>query len=79
MFSLFVSDPVSEVETNLFFEMLTKENNQATRGKEKKFLIDDKLRTTLFQEIFCNSQVFDGTKMNYKGFDCFKKLFLIVN
>lgn len=47
MFSLFVINAVTEVETNLFFKLITKENENA-RSKERKFLLDDKVRNEVF-------------------------------
>ena len=41
--------------------------------------MDDKIRNEVFERIFCNEQLFNCEKINHTGFQCFKKLFLIVN
>ena len=57
---------------------LTKENeNSGTR--ERKFLLDEKRRTDVFQKIMCNQKTLDCSKLGIVGFNCFKLLFLNVN
>ena len=78
MFNYFVTNAVSEIETNLFFTLVTKEN-EGSQSNQRKFLIEDKVRKELFQLIFCNPKQFNIEKINSEGFLCFKRLFLIVN
>lgn len=47
MFNLFVNRAVTEYETDLFFQIITKENETA-RSKERRFLLDDKVRNEVF-------------------------------
>lgn len=58
--------------------MITKENENA-KSKERRFLLDDRVRIEVFQQIFCNNKHLNCDKINMQGFVCFKKLFLIVN
>jgi len=55
MFSLFVAEAVTEFETNMFFQIVTKENESA-KSKERRFLLDDKVRNEVFLKIFCNNK-----------------------
>jgi len=54
MYLMFVSNAVTEFETNAFFALLIKENDQA-KSKERRFLLDDKVRNEVFTKIFCNN------------------------
>ena len=78
MFDMFVLKPITEFETNIFFAFLTKENEQA-KSKERRYYMDDRVRSEVFQKIFCNNNILDCENINWYGFLCFKKLFLIVN
>jgi len=78
MFQLMVAKAVTEYESNQLYNFITKENESA-KSKERKFLLDDKVRNLVFQKIFCNNKQLNFDKMNLRGFNCFKKLFLIVN
>jgi hypothetical protein len=78
MFNWFVAKAVTEYESNAMFQLITKENETA-KSKERKFLLDDKVRNEVFQKIFCNNKVLNCEKINLQGFSCFKRLFLIVN
>lgn len=78
MFQLMVTKAVSEFESNALFDLITKEN-EISKSKERRFLLDDKVRNEVFQKIFCNSKYLNFEKMNMEGFSCFKRLFLIVN
>lgn len=78
MFNLFVTDAVTEYETNMFYKIITKENENA-KSKERRFLLDDRVRNEVFQKIFCNNKFLNSEKINMQGFMCFKRLFLIVN
>ena len=78
MFQLLVVNAVSEYESNAFFQLVTKENDNA-KSKERRFLLDDKTRNEVFLKIFCNSKTLNFEKINIEGFNCFKRLFLIVN
>lgn len=73
-----VTNAVTEYESNQLYNLITKEN-EAAKSKERRFLLDDKVRNLVFQKIFCNSKQLNFDKMNLRGFNCFKKLFLIVN
>lgn len=78
MFQLMVTKAVSEFESNALFDLITKEN-EISKSKERRFLLDDKVRNEVFQKIFCNNKYLNFEKMNMEGFSCFKRLFLIVN
>lgn len=78
MFQLMVTNGVTEYESNQLFNLITKENDIA-KSKERKFLLDDKVRNQVFQKIFSSNKYLNLDKMNLRGFSCFKKLFLIVN
>lgn len=78
MYNTFVVEAITEYETNIFYQLITKEN-EAAKTKERKFLLDDKVRNEVFQKIFCNNKYLNSEKINLKGFVCFKRLFLIVN
>lgn len=80
MFKLMVTQALTEFESNALFEFITKENQNA-KSKERRFLLDDKVRNEVFMKIFCNcnSKYMNFEKLNTEGFSCFKRLFLIVN
>ena len=78
MFQLMVTKGVTEYESNQLFNLITKENEIA-KSKERRFLLDDKVRNQVFEKIFCSNKYLNFDKMNLRGFSCFKKLFLIVN
>ena len=78
MFQLLVTKAVTEHESNALFNFITKENEQS-KSISRKFLLDDKVRNEVFQKIFCSNKYLNFEKMNIRGFNCFKRLFLIVN
>jgi hypothetical protein len=78
MFTQMVSRGVTEFESNALFELITKENEQA-KAKERSFLLGDTVRKEVFQKIFCNEKYLNFERTNNQGFNCFKRLFLIVN
>ena len=47
MFNLFVVKAVTEIESNALFSLITKENETA-KSKERRFLLDDKVRNEVF-------------------------------
>ncbi len=47
MYHMFVKERVTDFETNAFFILLTKENEQA-RSNNRRFLLDDKIRNEVF-------------------------------
>lgn len=47
MFNLFVGRAVTEFESNALFQLITKENESA-KSKERRFLLDDKVRNEVF-------------------------------
>ena len=63
MFNLFVSRQVTEYESNALFQFITKENENA-KSKERRFLLDDKVRNEVFQKIFCNNKYLNCAKIN---------------
>ena len=63
MFNLFVANAISEIETNLFFTLVTKEN-EGSQSNQRKFLLEDKVRKELFQQIFCNTKYMIIEKIN---------------
>ena len=77
MFCLFVMDAETEMETNLFFNLLTHEIE--VRAGRKQFLLPDKIRLKVFTDIFCNEKMLHPDQITLVGFDCFRKLFLILN
>lgn len=62
----------------MFFHFLTKENMNS-RSRERKFLLDEKLRVEVFKQIMCNNQRLNCKTLDEEGFFCFKTLFLNVN
>ena len=62
MFQLLVSRAVTEYESNALFELITKENENA-KSKERRFLLDDKVRNEVFQKIFCNNKYLNFEKI----------------
>jgi len=48
-------------------------------SRERKFLLDEKRRTDVFQKIMCNKNELDCTKLGIEGFRSFRMLFLNVN
>jgi hypothetical protein len=54
MYMIFVLEAITEFETNAFFFLLTKENENA-KSKERRFLMDDRVRYDVFTNIFCNN------------------------
>ena len=63
MFQLLVTRAVTEFESNALFELITKEN-EAARSKERRFLLDDKVRNEVFSKIFCNTKYLNFEKIN---------------
>lgn len=53
MFASFVTDCNTDYEQQAFFNFLTKENSSAA-SRERKFLLDERRRTDVFQKIMCN-------------------------
>lgn len=78
MFKTFVTNCSTEYEQKVFFNFLTKENESAM-SRERKFLLDERRRTDVFQKIMCNNNELDCTRLGIEGFRCFKMLFLNVN
>ena len=78
LFKILVSQNISEYEQKVFFNFLTKENVEAMT-RERKFLLDERRRTDVFQKIMCNNAELDCTRLGIEGFRCFKMLFLTVN
>ena len=78
MFQLLVVKSTNEYESNALFQLITKENEGA-KSKERRFLLDDRVRNEVFQKIFCNNKYLNFERINIQGFNCFKRLFLIVN
>jgi hypothetical protein len=63
MFTLLVTNAVTEYESDALFQMITKENENA-KSKERRFLLDDSVRNQLFQRIFCNNKYLNFEKIN---------------
>lgn len=78
LFTMLVSNGLTEFESNCLFELITKENDQA-KGKDRRFLLDDVVRKEVFIKIFCVTKYLNIERLNLQGFNCFKRLFLIVN
>ena len=64
MYRMFVKEAKTEFETNMFFNMLTKENENA-KSKERRFLMDDKVRYDVFTKIFCNNKELNSENINF--------------
>ena len=64
MFSMFVANAVTDYETNILYQLITKENETA-KSKERKFLLDDKVRNEVFQRIFCANKNLNVEKINF--------------
>jgi len=78
LYNTFVAQAVTPYENEAFFKFLTKENeNSSTR--ERKYLLDERRTTQVFQQIICNQDMLDCSKLGRTGFNCFKLLFLNVN
>jgi hypothetical protein len=78
LFQTFVTKAVTPFESKHFFVFLTKENENS-RTRERKFLLDEKLRPQVFSNIMCNDKMLDCKQLNFEGFHCFKTLFINVN
>ena len=78
LFELCVTHAVTSLESKLFFVFLTKENDNS-RTRERKYLLDERRRTEVFSKIMCNDQLLDCRRLNYEGFCAWKSLFLNVN
>jgi hypothetical protein len=63
MFQLLVSKAVTEYESDALFNLITKENETA-KSKERRFLLDDKVRNEVFTKIFCNNKYLNFEKIN---------------
>ena len=55
---MFVTEAASEIETRIFFEFLTK-NNERAKTRERSHILDEKLRTQVFIDIMCNEESMD--------------------
>jgi hypothetical protein len=53
LFELCVTHAVTSLESKLFFVFLTKENDNS-RTRERKYLLDERRRTEVFSKIMCN-------------------------
>lgn len=73
-----VTQSISDYEQQVFFNFLTKENTSATT-RERKYLLDERRRTDVFQKIMCNQDELNCSNLGLDGFRCFKMLFLNVN
>ena len=78
LFQTFVSQSISDYEQKVFFNFLTKENEAATT-RDRRYLLDERRRTDVFQKIMCNNAELDCTRLGIEGFQCFKMLLLHVN
>ncbi len=76
MFRLFVTEAATEVETREFFAFLTKHN---TSSRDRKYLLDEKLRTQVFTKIMGNDESMNCLNLNLQAYECFKHLFIGVN
>ena len=64
LFKFFVQESHSDFEKNIFFNFLTKENDKAAVSN-RKFLLDDKVRSEIFKKIFCNEALFNCEKLAF--------------
>ena len=78
LFKTLVTQSITDYEQKVFFNFLTKENESAVT-RERKFLLDERRRTDVFNKIMCNQTELDCSKLGIEGFRCFKMLFLNVN
>ncbi len=54
LFQLLATRALTEFESNALFTLITKENENS-RSKDKRFLLEDRVRNEVFQRIFCNA------------------------
>jgi len=54
LFETFVTKAVTEYEQAHFFTFLTQENENS-HNRERRFLLDERRRTEVFQKIMCNT------------------------
>ena len=78
LFKTMVTQSITDYEQRVFFAFLTKEND-AAMSRERKFLLDERRRTDVFNKIFCNEGQLDCSRLGIDGFRCFRMLFLSVN
>jgi hypothetical protein len=78
MFTIFVTEAVTEVETREFFSFLTKQNPNA-KTRERMYLLDEKLKNEVFTKIMGNDQAMNCLNLNLQAYECFKNLFMGVN
>ena len=53
LFKTLVTQSITDYEQKVFFNFLTKENESAVT-RERKFLLDERRRTDVFNKIMCN-------------------------
>ena len=53
LFKTLVANSITDHEQKVFFNFLTKEND-AAMSRERKYLLDERRRTDVFNKIMCN-------------------------
>ena len=53
LFKTLVANSITDYEQKVFFNFLTKEND-AAMSRERKYLLDERRRTDVFNKIMCN-------------------------
>jgi hypothetical protein len=48
-------------------------------GKDRKSILTKKIRIHIFEVIFCNPEKFECTNLSLSGYQCFEKMFTLVN
>lgn len=78
LWNVLVKDAISDVETNLFLNWITKSKENS--AKVKTYVLGESLLKQVFNNILCDSQTMENfTKINAETFKCFERCFEIVN
>lgn len=78
LYNCFVTNAFTEYESQQFFLLITKENENAN-SRERRYLLDERRRSEVFEKIMCNREVIDVKNLGMEFFSCFQLLFLNVN
>lgn len=78
LYENFVLCGVTEYEEQQFFLFIAKEN-ESSATRERRYLLNDKIRIEVFKNIMCNGQLLDSANICHEGFKCFRMMFITVN
>lgn len=80
MFSVFVSKRISNVESEMLFELITTANKNSRGLDNDNYVINDKkIRKFIFQVCLCKKGYVSPHDYSPKSIRCFKDLFLTIN